>query len=55
VDADFAEVTGLYPASLRVRTADGQRAQLSAQQHEAVMESIEAGLASLGIVSERCE
>ena len=54
IKVDFASVTGLYPASLSARSADGIVLLLAPDQREDLVSRIEAGLACLGVETERC-
>lgn len=55
IDVDFAATTGVYVESLRAQSTEGRSLLLEAGQRETLLSRIEAGLASLGVETERCQ
>jgi hypothetical protein len=54
IDVDFAATTGIYVESLRAQSAAGHSLVLEPYQRATLLSRIEAGLASLGVETERC-
>lgn len=55
IDVDFAATTGIYVASLQAQSTEGRSLLLEPDQRATLLSRIEAGLASLGVETERCE
>lgn len=55
IDVDFAATTGVYVESLRAQSTEGHSLLLEPDQRATLLSRIEAGLASLGVETERCE